>query len=71
MWMAPIGHAPHDWHPPSVKTDDGDDDESAAVPAPVLATDRERDGRLLPYLLIPTDWVRVWQRKEEEGTVGG
>ena len=33
MWMAPIGHAPHDWHPPSVKTDDGDDDESAAVPA--------------------------------------
>ena len=24
MWMAPIGHAPHDWHPPSVKTDDGD-----------------------------------------------
>jgi hypothetical protein len=31
MWMAPIGHAPHDWHPPSVKTDDGDDDESAAA----------------------------------------
>jgi len=33
MWMAPIGHAPHDWHPPSVKTDDGDDDESAAKSA--------------------------------------